>query len=134
MVAKTKKAVSKKSDSSAAKKVAAPKKSTAIIKDPMTKGQIFASIVEETGLSKKNVVAVFDALNNLVERSVKPRAAGSFTLPGLIKITAVKKPARKARKGKNPFTGEETTFKAKPAHWVVKARALKKLKDMVEAA
>ena len=132
MVAKTKKAVAKK-ESAASKKVVAPKKSTAIIKDPLTKSQIFSNIVEETGVSKKQVVAVFDALSSLIERSVKPKGAGAFTLPGLIKITAVKKPARKARKGVNPFTGEETTFKAKPAHWVVKARALKKLKDIVDA-
>jgi nucleoid DNA-binding protein len=54
---------------------------------------------------------------------------GEFTIPGVMKITTVKKPARKARKGINPFTGEETVFKAKPASTAVKVRPLKKLKE-----
>jgi len=65
----------------------------------------------------------------LIERSIKKRSLGEFTIPGLMKITTVKKPATKARKGINPFTGEETTFKAKPASVAVKVRPLKKLKD-----
>jgi nucleoid DNA-binding protein len=48
-----------------------------------------------------------------------------------MKVTVVRKPATKARKGINPFTGEETIFKAKPARNVVKIRPLKNLKDMV---
>ena len=76
----------------------------------MTKSQIVTSIADSTGLSKKQVGAVMDELENLIERSIKKRAVGEFTMPGLMKITTVKKPARKARKGINPFTGEETTF------------------------
>ncbi len=68
-------------------------------------------------------------LEALIERSIKKRSIGEFTLPGLMKITTVKKPARKARKGINPFTGEETMFKAKPASIAVKVRPLKKLKE-----
>ena len=68
-------------------------------------------------------------MNNLIERSIKKRSVGEFTIPGVMKITTVKKPARKARKGINPFTGEETVFKAKPASIAVKIRPLKKLKE-----
>jgi nucleoid DNA-binding protein len=74
-------------------------------------------------------VAVLDELASVIERHVKKNAAGSFTMPGLFKILVVRKPATKARKGINPFTGEETTFKAKPASNAVKVRPLKKLKD-----
>lgn len=109
--------------------VKAPKKLPAI-KEQLTKTQIVTRIAEATELSKKQVNSVFDELGDLIERSVKPRGAGSFTIPGLCKIVAVKKPAKKARKGINPFTGEETVFKAKPAHFAVKIRALKKLKEM----
>jgi nucleoid DNA-binding protein len=121
--------VVKKSRSKPAKKAAPVKKMTAI-KDPMTKSQILTSIAESTELTKKQVTSVFEELSDLIERSIKPRGAGSFTIPGLCKILSLRKPAKKARKGINPFTGEETTFKAKPAHNVVKVRALKKLKDM----
>ena len=95
----------------------------------MTKTQILTEIAENTELSRKQVTAVLDELEVLIQRSIKKRALGEFTIPGLMKITTVKKPATKARKGVNPFTGEETTFKAKPASVAVKVRPLKKLKD-----
>ena len=106
--------MAQKKKATKAKAKAAPKKAPAI-KDKMTKSQMLANIAETTGLSKKQVGDVFGELETLIERSIKKRAIGEFTLPGLMKITTVKKPARKARKGINPFTGEETTFKAKPA-------------------
>ncbi len=112
----------------AAPKAAVATKVTAI-KDPMSKAALYATIAERTDLSKKDVAAVFEELSNLVDGHVRKRSAGSFTLPGLLKITTVKKPAKKARKGINPFTGEETMFKAKPASIQVKVRPLKKLKD-----
>jgi len=102
------------------------------VKDRMTKTQILNSIAESTGLSKKDVGNVIDELSNVIERHVKKRAVGEFVLPGLLKIKTVKKPARKARKGVNPFTGEEMMFKAKPASTSVKVSALKKLKDMTQ--
>ena len=80
-------------------------------------------------MTRKQVGDVLEELEVLIERSVKKRALGEFTIPGLMKITTVKKPATKARKGINPFTGEETMFKAKPASVAVKVRPLKKLKD-----
>jgi nucleoid DNA-binding protein len=117
----------------AAKKAAAKKATTSQVKairEPMTKSQVTSTIADKTGLAKKDVNAVLEELSNIIEGHIKKRGAGQFTLPGLMKITTQKKPARKARKGINPFTGEETTFKAKPAQTVVKVRPLKKLKDM----
>lgn len=126
-----KKVVAKKAP---AKKAAAPvKKPAPALKEKMTKTQVLASIAESTGLSKKQVGDVMTELETLIERSVKKRAVGEFTLPGLMKITTVKKPAVKARKGINPFTGEETMFKAKPASVAVKVRPLKKMKEFAQS-
>ncbi len=101
-------------------------------KKPPTKSEIYSKIVEDTGLRRKDVVAVFDSLNGQIKKNLGGRGApGMFSIPGLLKLRVVKKPARKARKGINPFTGEEMMFKAKPATKVVKATILKGLKDMV---
>lgn len=102
------------------------------VQEKFTKTQILNEISAQTGLTKKDVSAVIDELGVVIERHVKKRAVGEFTLPGLLKISTIKKPAVKARKGINPFTGEETMFKAKPASIAVKVRPLKKLKDMVK--
>ena len=124
-------ATKKKAKKKAAKKKAAVKKPTVKgIKEPMTKSALFAEIAERTDLKKKEVVAVFDELASIINGHVKRNAAGVFTLPGLLKIKVVRKPATKARKGINPFTGEPTIFKAKPARNVVKAQPLKNLKEM----
>jgi len=96
-----------------------------------TKSEILAYISEETTLTRKQVASVIDSLASLIEKNLKSRGPGVFSLPGLIKIKLVKKPATKARKGINPFTGLETIFKAKPARKVVKVLPLKALKDMV---
>ncbi|GAB3321274.1 HU family DNA-binding protein [Haliea atlantica] len=129
--AAAKKAPAKKAPAKKAATKAAPakKKAAPLIKEKMTKTQIVASLAESTELTKKQVNDVLSELESLVERSIKKRAVGEFTLPGMFKITTVKKPARKARKGINPFTGEETTFAAKPASVAVKVRPLKKMKD-----
>ena len=118
----------------AAKKKAPAKKAPAAapkvkaISEKLTKTQIVGGIADNTGLSKKQVSDVMQQLETLIEGSIKKRGAGEFTIPGLMKITTVRKPAVKARKGINPFTGEETWFKAKPARTQVRIRPLKKLK------
>ena len=104
---------------------------SAPIKDKLSKTQILDQIAESTELSRKQVAAVLDSLTDVIEAHVKKNAVGEFVLPGLLKISTVRKPAVKARKGINPFTKEEVMFKAKPATTVVKVRPLKKLKDMV---
>lgn len=106
-------------------------KKTTPVKDKFTKTQILDHIAASTELSRKQVGAVLDSLGDVIEAHVNKKAVGEFVLPGLLKISTIKKPATKARKGINPFTKEETTFKAKPASTVVKVRPLKKLKDMV---
>lgn len=100
------------------------------LQERYTKTDILNRISEVTELSRKDVTAVFTELDNIIEAHIKKRAVGEFTLPGLLKIVTVKKPATKARKGINPFSGEETIFKAKPASIAVKIRPLKKLKEM----
>ena len=123
----------------AAKKKAPAKKAPAAapkvkaISEKLTKTQIVGSLADSTGLTKKQVNAVMDAMNNLIEGSIKKRGAGEFTIPGMMKITTVRKPAVKARKGINPFTGEETMFKAKPATTAVKIRPLKKMKEVANS-
>lgn len=103
----------------------------AAAKKPPTKTEIYSSIADSTGLSKKDVGAVFDALNDEIAKALSKKGPETFTLPGLCKIVVQSKPATPAREGINPFTGEKTMFKAKPARKVVKVRPLKKLKDMV---
>jgi len=98
---------------------------------PRTKAQIIGGLADEADLTKKQVTAVLDAMNGMIKKDLGRKGAGVFSIPALCKITVTKKPATKARKGINPFTGEEAMFKAKPARKVVKLRALKALRDMV---
>jgi nucleoid DNA-binding protein len=125
-------AAKKKAKKKVAKKKTAVKKAPAVkaIKEPYTKTMLFNDIAERTELKKKDVVAVFDELSNIINGHIRRNAAGVFTVPGLMKIKVVRKPATRARKGINPFTGEPTIFKAKPARNVVKIQPLKALKDM----
>jgi nucleoid DNA-binding protein len=109
----------------------APTKKVTAVKTAMTKTAMLEQIAENTGITKKQASSVFDELTTLIESHVKKGGVGQFTFPGFLKIDVRHKPATKARKGINPFTGEETMFKAKPARNVVKIRPLKKLKDMV---
>ncbi len=93
---------------------------------------IYTTIADDTGLTKKDVAAVFESLSGQIKKNLGGRGGpGIFTVPGLLKMRVVKKAATKARQGVNPFTGEEMMFKAKPARKVVKVGALKRLKEMV---
>jgi nucleoid DNA-binding protein len=98
---------------------------------PRSKSEVYSIISEHTGVSKKEVGYVFDAMGEIIKRDLSKTGPGEFKVPGMMKITVQRKPATKARKGINPFTGEETVFKAKPARNVVKVRPLKGLKDAV---
>ena len=95
-----------------------------------TKSQVMGDIAEATDLTRREVASVFDTMSDLIRKDLR-RGPGVFTVPGLMKIRKVHKPATKARPGINPFTGEQTIVKAKPARSVVKVTALKGLKDMV---
>lgn len=107
-------------------------KKPSAITEKQTKSQILSSIAEDTGLTKKEVTAVMDSLAEHAQAHLQKKGSGEFSIPTLgIKLRRVIKPARKARKGVNPFTGEEIMIKAKPATTSVKATVLKALKDSV---
>ena len=97
---------------------------------PMSKSEVVSGIAEATGLTKKQVSSVFEAMTGQIKKSLGGRGPGAYTVPGLMKLVVVRKPAVKAHKGINPFTKEEVMFKAKPARRVVKVRPMKALKDM----
>ncbi|ABO57446.1 HU family DNA-binding protein [Burkholderia vietnamiensis] len=121
--APAKKVVAKKAAAKAAPAAPTP------LKDKFTKASLATHIAERAAVEVKAVKAVLVALENVVLGSIHKKGAGEFTLPGLLKITAQVVPAKKKRFGKDPFSGEERWFPAKPASVRVKARALKKLKD-----
>ncbi|MBA3485771.1 MAG: HU family DNA-binding protein [Lysobacter sp.] len=123
----TKNAVKKTATKTAATKTAPA--AAKPIKETLSKTGLVSHIAETSGVAAKDVRAVLASLEGAVTASVNKKGAGSFTLPGLLKITAVKVPAKAKRKGINPFTKEEQWFAAKPASTKIKVRPLKKLKD-----
>jgi len=128
-MAKTaKKAAPKKAAKKVATKAAAKPAAPKPIKEVLTKSGLVAHIAEASGVVAKDVRAVLASLESAVASSVHKKGAGSFTLPGLLKITTVNVPAKPKRKGINPFTKEEQWFAAKPATTKLKVRPLKKLK------
>ena len=119
-----------------ATKKAAPAKAIATkgtapkpIKEALSKSALIAHIAEASDVAAKDVRAVMAALEDTISGSVSKKGIGQFTLPGMMKITASKVPAKPKRKGINPFTKEEVWFAAKPASMKLKVRPLKKLKD-----
>jgi len=112
-------------------KVPAAKAATVLkpIKTAFNKTGLTAHLAQQAGVEPKAVKAVLAALESTVFASVHKKGLGEFTLPGLVKISVQSVPAKKKRMGKDPFTGVERMFAAKPASTKVKMRALKKLKD-----
>ena len=96
----------------------------------LSKAQLLELLAADSGLRKAEIRRVLGALDRVIEASLSPQGGGQFTMPGLLKMITVRRPAIKARKGINPFTGEETWFKAKPPSTSVKIRPLKKLKRL----
>ena len=115
----------------AAKKavVAKPVATIKPIKTVFNKTTLMAHLVEQSGVEPKAAKAMLAALESAILGSVHKKGSGEFTLPGLMKIGLQQVPAKKKRFGKDPFTGEERWFPAKPASVKIKTRALKKLKD-----
>ena len=122
---KMKNTTSKKTAAKVTTKPASPKP----IKEALSKSGLVAHLADASGVAARDVRAVLAALEGAVAGSVSKKGAGSFTLPGLLKITAVSVPAKPKRMGINPFTKVEQWFAAKPASVKVKVRPLKKLKD-----
>ena len=127
----TKKATRKKATKKAAAKTTTRAPKIARVDKPRTKSAVYAAIAEQTGLARKEVVSVFEALSALLATDLSKRGPGAMQVPGLMKVTVKRMPATKARKGINPFTKEPTIFKAKPARNVVKVRPLAGLKALV---
>ena len=96
-----------------------------------TKSEVFSIIAENTGLTRKQVNEVFDVTKQLIAKDLKKSGPQVVNLGGMMKVTVQRKPATRARKGVNPFTGEACTFKAKPARNVIKVRPLKAIKELV---
>ena len=99
---------------------------------PATKSATYQKLADATGLTRKQVTALFDELVNLIKQELSKKGPGVFNVPGLLKIKRVEKKATPARQGINPRTGETITIKAKPKRTDVRVRALKALKDMVK--
>jgi nucleoid DNA-binding protein len=98
-----------------------------------TKSEMLSHLADKCGLSRKQVAAVFDELTQILKNDLGKKGPGVFTLAGLLKIKRVNKPATKTRTIPNPFKpGEMMTVKGKPPRNVVKALALKNLKEMVK--
>ncbi|RWA55735.1 DNA-binding protein [Cupriavidus sp. UYMSc13B] len=112
-----------------AKKAAAAAPVAKPLKETFNKSSLLAHLIDQTELDKKTVQTVLAHLENTVLSAVHKKGAGEFTLPGLFKVSAIQVPATKKRFGKNPFTGQDQWFAAKPASVKVKVRPLKKLKD-----
>ena len=131
MATKTAKTVAKKA---AAKKAAPAKKAAAAatlkpLKEQFTKASLTNHVATQAGVEPKQAKAVLAALEDTILGSVHKKGLGEFTLSGLLKINVQQVPAKKRRFGKDPFTGVERWFDAKPATVRLKVRALKKLKD-----
>ena len=124
-------ASTKPAKAAAPAKTPAAKSVTALkpIKTAFNKTGLTAHLAELAGVEPKVAKAVLAALEATILASIHKKGLGEFTLPGLLKISAQSVPAKKKRLGKDPFTGEERMFAAKPASTKIKARALKKLKD-----
>ena len=129
-MAKAKKSVKKPAKNVVRK--AAPKAPQSI-KTVLTKSALVAHLAEAAQVASKDARALLAALEETIRVSISKKGPRTFMLPGLLKITVTSVAAKPARKGINPFTGEPTTFKAKPATVKVKVRAMKKLKDAAKA-
>lgn len=130
-VKKVKKVVKAKVSAAGKKPAAGNSKKMGPVNKAFTKTEMLGAIAMHTGLAQKQIGGVIEALHNVIERHLKKGGPGIFVLPGMLKFQIIHKPATKARKGVNPFTGEEMMFKAKPARNVIKVKALKRLKEMV---
>ncbi len=97
----------------------------------LTKSQIIAALAQESGLDKKAVNGVLDALASLIKKELGPQGPGEVTIPNLVKLKAKATPAIEERQGLNPFTKQPTVIKAKPASLKVRATPVKALKDML---
>ena len=113
------------------KKTAAkqPTARTKPVKEALTKTALVNLIAENNGVTRDVAKGVLATIESVMMGSIHPRGVGEFTLPGILKVSLVKVPARKAGTLiRNPSTGEMVPGAAKPASMRVKIRPLAKLK------
>jgi nucleoid DNA-binding protein len=119
----------------AAPKAAEPKAAASSDKSagpkPATKTEVYSALADKTGLNRKQVASVFEALFDLHSKELGKKGPGVLTIPGLFRVKVVHKPATKARPGFNPATKQPIMIKAKPARKVIKVTPLKNLKDLL---
>jgi nucleoid DNA-binding protein len=123
--------MAKKAAPKAAESKAAPAAGEKSSSKLATKTEIFGTLADKTGLSKKQVASVFDALQDLFGKELGKKGPGQFVMPGMFKVKVVNKPATKARPGFNPATKQPIMIKAKPARKAIKIMPLKALKDLI---
>jgi nucleoid DNA-binding protein len=114
-----------------AKKAAAKPEGSSGKTRAATKAEVYSTLAEKTGVGKKEIAKLFDAMGELIARELGKKGPGQFVIPGLLKLKVVRRPATKAKQGVNPFTKEPMTIKAKPARNVVRAVPMKALKELV---
>jgi nucleoid DNA-binding protein len=115
----------------AAKKPAAKPAKISAASKTRSQGEVFRTLAEHAAIQRSQVAAMFQAMGAMIKADLSKSGSGVFKIPGLLRITVRRKPATPARQGINPFTKEPTTFKAKPARNVIRARPLAALKAMV---
>jgi nucleoid DNA-binding protein len=98
---------------------------------PRNRSEVYQTIAQHVGIHRKDVAAVFHTLASMIRTDLSKMGSGIFNVPSMMRITVKRRPATKARMGINPFTKEQTMFKAKPARNVVRVRPLKSLREMV---
>ena len=119
----------KTASKSAAKPAAKPAAKIKAASKVRSKGDIYTTLADNAGVTRKQVSSVFDGLNQMVIADLSKSGPGTFKIPGMFKISVVRKPATKAREGINPFTKEKTVIKGKPASRKIRASVVKPLKD-----
>lgn len=97
----------------------------------ITKSEFVTALAKKSGLNKTQAAAALEAVNAIVAQQLSKKGPGEVIIPGLLKLSTVMKPATKKHEGVNPFTKKPMTYQAKPASRLVKARALKALKDKI---
>jgi nucleoid DNA-binding protein len=123
--------MAKKAASKAAEPKAAPATGEKASTKPATKTEVYGALADKSGLSRKQVASVFEALHDLLGKELGKKGPGLFTIPGMFKVKVVHKPATKARPGFNPATKQPIMIKAKPARKVLKVLPLKAIKDLI---
>lgn len=128
---KAKKVTPSKKSATSKKLAIVPQKAPLLVKEPFNLSMLIKTLVERTELKKNQVLSVLESMTDIMIAHLGKKGPQQFKWPGILLMKIKNKAATKARKGINPFTGEPTTFAAKPARRVVKINPLKALKKAI---